>query len=232
MLKASSGRANIFAGLPQHLTSLLFAGATARRIKAGEQLFEVGDTGDGCYFVEAGLIALSVQSPAGEELVIAFAAPGETVGELAVIDGLPRSATAVAVKDSVLKFITRRSFEECTRSRPQIYRGLALTLAARLRETDEALAAASFLNSQARLARALWQLAKLLGENLENGSILIRHPIRHRDLAAIAGIARENVSRILSGWKRRKILTQPAGHYCINDPIALEQERAGGSSST
>jgi CRP/FNR family cyclic AMP-dependent transcriptional regulator len=224
MIDASPGPASILAGLPNDLSSRLFMGAIPHRLRPGETLFHAGDAGDGCYRLRMGLLRVMIESPEGDELVVAFLSPGAMVGELAVIDGLPRSATVVAVKACELSFIPRGAFEECMRAQPELYRCLVESLAARLRETNDALAAASFLNSQGRLARALLELVGVVGEDVGNGRFLIAHEIRTRDLAAMAGIARENASRILSDWRRRKIVTRVADRYCIEDAAALRHE--------
>jgi CRP/FNR family cyclic AMP-dependent transcriptional regulator len=93
-----------------------------------------------------------------------------------------------------------------------------------LREADEALVAGSFLPVQARVARVLLDLAKHLGENAANGRIMIGHKISQADLAAMAGVARENVNRILRHWERLKIVTQSSSFYSLNDCAALERE--------
>jgi CRP/FNR family transcriptional regulator, cyclic AMP receptor protein len=93
-------------------------------------------------------------------------------------------------------------------------------LAARLREADEALAAGSFLTVKARVARVLLHLVKYLGENAANGRIVIGHKISQADLAAMAGVARENVNRVLRQWKRQKIITQLSSFYSLNDCAA------------
>jgi CRP/FNR family transcriptional regulator len=224
MIDASPGPASILAALPTDLSSRLFAGSIPHRLRPGEELFHAGDAGEGCYRLRMGLLRIMIESPEGDELVIAFLGPGAMVGELAVIDGLPRSATAVAVKACELSFISRRAFDECMRAHPDVYRCLVESLAARLRETNDALAAASFLNSQGRMARALLGLVGLVGEDAGNGRILIAHEIRGRDLAAMAGIARENASRILSEWRGRRIVTRLANRYCIEDAEALRRE--------
>jgi CRP/FNR family transcriptional regulator, cyclic AMP receptor protein len=100
---------------------------------------------------------------------------GEIAGELAIIDGQPRSASVFAVRDCKLSFISRKDFEKCMRQHPEICDYLVIVLASRLRETDEALAAASFLTVKARLARALLELVEFLGEDHGSGRILIRH---------------------------------------------------------
>jgi CRP/FNR family transcriptional regulator, cyclic AMP receptor protein len=224
MPDASPSPPSILTGLPANLLARLFADATPRRLRVDEQLFRIGDRGDGCYRLQSGLLKLMVESPEGEELIIAFLGPDAMVGELAVIDGLPRSATAIAVTSCELSFVTRLAFDECMRAHPEVYRCVAETLAARLRQTDDALAAASFLDSNGRVARALLELAALLGEETADGRVLITHPIRQRDLAAMAGIARENVSRIVSGWKARNLVTQVQQYSYIIDVARLERE--------
>jgi CRP-like cAMP-binding protein len=107
---------------------------------------------------------------------------------------------------------------------PEISRYLLNVLAARLREADEALVAGSFLTVKARVARVLLDLAKHLGENAASGRIMIGHKISQADLAAMAGVARENVNRILRHWERQKIVTQLSSFYSLNDSAALERE--------
>ncbi|HYX00666.1 MAG TPA: Crp/Fnr family transcriptional regulator, partial [Reyranella sp.] len=89
---------------------------------------------------------------------------------------------------------------------PELYRDIVTTLAARLRQTDEDMAASSFQTVRARVARALLQYTRHLGEEVGSGRVLIRHRITQSDLAAMAGVARESVSRTLSDWHRQKIL--------------------------
>jgi len=224
MLETSLSRSSILSGLPEGLSSILFANATASGLKAGEVLFNAGDVADGCYRLDQGVLKVDMVSPRGEELTLAIIGAGSIVGELAMIDGHPRSASIIAVKDCKLRFISRADFEECTQRHPEIYRYLVNMLAARLRDTDEAMAANNFLTVKARVARALFELAKHLGETTGSGRIVIRHKISQRDLAAMAGVARENVSRVLSRWQQQKIVARSSFYYSINDKSALEHE--------
>ena len=209
--------------LPEPLSAQLFAGAKSCHLRAGETLFAAGDPGDGCYRLERGLLKVIITSPRGEERILAILGRGEIAGELSLIDRQPRSASVIAVKDCELSFISRAHFEECMQQHPEISRYLVHVLAARLRDADEATAAASFLTVKARVARALLELAKHLGEDAGAGRILIRHKVGHYDLAAMAGVARENVSRVLTQWKRQKVVTQSPPFYRVNR-AALEGE--------
>jgi CRP/FNR family cyclic AMP-dependent transcriptional regulator len=97
-------------------------------------------------------------------------------------------------------------------------------LAARLRDTDQIVAAGSFLPLKGRVARALLDLAHAFGNNVGDGRVVIRQKVTQSDLAAMAGIARENVSRIMNDWMRLKVVTRLAGYYCLEDPAKLEHE--------
>jgi CRP/FNR family cyclic AMP-dependent transcriptional regulator len=210
------------------LSAQLFHVAKPRHLKAGGRLFAIGDAGDGCYRLDQGLLKAVVASRRGEERIIAILGPGAIVGELAMIDGLPRSASVVALHDCVLRFVSREAFMQCANTHAEIHQVLLAILAARLRQVDEALAATTFLTVKARVARALLELAEHIGEPL-GGHIVFNERISHADLAAMAGVARENVSRVLSEWRRRKLVTGSSRRFCLDNLAALKREMKSGS---
>jgi len=224
MARTSSQAANLLVALPERLAANLFAGATPVRLAADEALFMAGDAGNGCYRIEQGLLKVSIVSPSGTERILAFLGPGAIVGELSIIDGLPRSASIVAIRDCELMFVSKAAFEDCAKKHPEVYRYLVSVLAARLRETDEVVAAATFLPLKGRVAVTLLDLAEHFGHDVGSGRIVIRQKITQSDLAAMAGIARENVSRILNDWKRRKLVSRLSGYYCLENKGMLEKE--------
>ena len=199
-------RSHLLSALPRELSRKLLAGERTLKLREGETLFERGDAGDGCYWLRRGVLAVCVASATGEQRILAILGPGAIVGELAMIDGLPRSATIQAMKDCELTFISRAAFIEMLRQHPELYIDIATTLAGRLRQSDEDLVASSFLTVRARVARAMLQFARQLGEEAGPGRILIRHRMTQSDLAAMAGVARESVSRTLRDWQRQKIV--------------------------
>jgi CRP-like cAMP-binding protein len=194
------------------------------KLREGEVLFRAGDVGDGCYRIQTGLVKVVVASQLGEERTISLLRPGAIVGELSVIDGGPRSASVIAVTDCSLSFFSRAKFQTYIDSHPELTSYLVRTLARRLREADDDLAATTFLSVKGRLARALLNLAEFVGENDGGGRIQLRLKISQGDLAAMAGVARENVSRTMSEWRTRDIVTRSSNYYCINDPKALAQD--------
>ena len=206
-----------WSGLPNEIASELFARATSHQLKAADTLFETGDEGDGCYRLEKGLLKVSLISPQVRERIIAIITPGAVVGDLAVIDGLPRSASVHALTDCELRFLSRAAFERLAQEHPQIHQYLVKLLAARLRHADDIIASLAFLPAKARVAQALLALAENLGEKTDSGGALIPRIINQADIAAMAGVARENASRILSEWERKKLVTKSSGSYRIDE---------------
>jgi len=222
------GSHNLLASLPRQFSSQLLERAPVISLRKGETLFESGALGDGCYWLEQGVLKVTITSDQGEERILAVLGPGSIVGELAMIDGLPRSATVQSLRDSKLTFVSRSTFQECLREHPEIYRHLVSTLVARLRQADDEVAAASFLSPKARVARALLRFAQFMGEQTATpGEVIIRHKIRRDDLAALADVARESVSRILSDWKRHKIIIRHSPSVSVIHKAKLEREARG-----
>jgi CRP/FNR family cyclic AMP-dependent transcriptional regulator len=215
---------NLLTDLPDRLSGALLAGAAQRHLAPGEMLFLAGDPGDGFYRVEKGLLKISIASASGAERILAILGPGSIVGDLAIIDGKPRSASVSALRDCTVQYVSRKAFDAFAAKSPEIYHYLAKVLAARLRDTDEIVAAGSFLPLKGRLARALLELAEGFGQNVGGTRVVIRQKVNQSDLAAMAGIARENVSRIMNDWIRAKAVTRLSGYYCLEDPAKLKHE--------
>src|SRR6516165_2883276 len=129
------GFSGILPNLPIKFSEGVLANAKPRALTEREVLFEAGDAADGCYRLEQGLLKVCITSPQGDERILTILGPGSIVGELAIIDGLPRSATVVAIRDSKLSFISREEFISCIREYPEIYSDLV----SRLREADDAM---------------------------------------------------------------------------------------------
>ena len=220
-MRGAPVKQSLLSELQEHLPTDLFANATSVRLAADEVLFLAGDAGDGCYRVEDGLVKVTMMSRAGVERILAFFGPGAIVGELAIIDGRPRSASVVAVREAVLKYMSRATFEEFARVHPEVYKNLIKLL---VRLTDATLAAGSFLSLKGRVARTLLELADDFGRNVGSGRVVIHQKIGQTDLAAMTGIARENVSRVFNDWRRRKLVTRLSGYYCLEDKARIEAE--------
>jgi CRP/FNR family transcriptional regulator len=166
---------SILAGLARGHWSHLLKNATSISLPENQVLFEKGAPGDGCYWLRKGIVKVIVASQTGEERILAILGPGSMVGELAMLDALPRSATVQAMTDCQLTVVSGSAFKVWLQDHPEVYGQIVQTLVARLRQADEELAAASFLTVKARIARALLQFAEHLGREIGDGRIEIVH---------------------------------------------------------
>src|SRR5262249_52873055 len=212
MAKPAPRTESLLAALPTELSQSLFANARPLSLKADQTLFVAGDKGDGCYRAEQGLLKASIAVPAGGGRILAILGPGAVVGELSMIDDAPRSASVSALRDSNLSFVGRATFQALGQSRPELYRHVATLLAARLRDGGGGVGATNFVAVKGRVGRGLLSLAEAFGQDIGQGRTLIRQKISQSGLAAMAGIARENVSRVLNDWVSRSMVTRFSGY--------------------
>ena len=215
-------RDTLFSVLPPALAEALTAQASTIELGPDEVLFRNGDSCNGCYHVIDGLLKVTVELPSRRERILAILGSGGFIGELSLMDGAPRSANVIAIKRAKLYFVARAAFEAFGAAHPEIYRHIADLLARRLRDNSATLAMSS-LSIKARAARAVLGLAEAFGKDVGAGRILIRQKVSQGDLAAMAGIARENLSRILQDWMDGKLVSRLAGYYCVERKEALER---------
>ena len=172
MAKSILPRDSLLAILPTELLHSLFAKSGTISFVADQTLFSAGDEGDGCYLVDEGLLKASITTSTGGEHIVAIFGSGSVVGELSMIDGAPRSTSVTALRNSMLRFINRTAFEAFGQSRSELYRHLTTLLACRLRDTNGALVAMSFLSVKGRVAHALLRLSEAFGRDVGKGASL------------------------------------------------------------
>jgi CRP/FNR family transcriptional regulator, cyclic AMP receptor protein len=203
---------------PPEMSELLRAART-RRYAAGATIFHKGDSGDGLYGVLAGRIAVVANSASGKELILNSFAAGEFFGEIALLDGKGRTATAMARVASDLLFIGRSTFLPFLEQHPAVAARLIALLCERLRRTTELVEDSTFLNVGVRLAKGLIGLAGRDGHSVGNDSIELA--ISQSELAAMLGVTREIVSRQLAHWRSAGLLTLGRGRIALRDRHAL-----------
>ena len=190
---------------------------SCRRLPAGRVFFQQGDAGDGLYGILSGRVAFTVDSQAGKELILNVLGPGEFFGEIALLDGKGRTATAVARDACHVLFIERSAFMSFFAERPEAMSRIIELLCARLRRSTEYIADTAFLDLSRRLAKQLVNLAHDDGSSREAAL-----HISHAELAAMLGVSRERVSMQLAAWSDKGILDQGRGHLVVRDRQALQ----------
>jgi CRP-like cAMP-binding protein len=196
--------------------------ARVRRLAAGQVVFRKDDPGDGLYGVLGGRIVVTVQSAEGKELILNMFGPGEFFGEIALLDGKGRTATAVAREASELLFLGRADFLPFLRQRHEAAVRIIAFLCERLRRTTDLVEDSAFLNVSTRLAK---QLAALAG-----GGTAPARTIRlsQEELAHTLGVSREIVSRQLAAWREAGVVEIGRGRIVVRDSKALDRIVAGG----
>lgn len=215
-----------FSGLDNELADGLAGLARDMTLSTNEVLFMAGDAGDSMYAVLEGSLKVAVISAEGSEQLLAILGPGDVVGEMALLDGEPRSATVQTIKKSRIARIDKREFDRFAQANPAVYRHMLSLISKRLRQANDVLAARSFLPLPGRVAVALLQLGETFGKPLPDGRLLVHYKVSQADLAGMVGAARENVSRILNTWKRDGLISRISGYYCIEKPDDLARLKA------
>jgi CRP/FNR family cyclic AMP-dependent transcriptional regulator len=200
------------------------ARAHCRSVSSGRTIFRKDDPGDGLYGVLAGNVAFAIGSRDGKDLILNALGPGEFFGEIALLDGGGRSATALARSDCRLLFIPRREFLSFFAERSDAMMQIIALLCARLRRSTDYIADSTFLGFSPRLAK---QLIFMLGEAVPAPHTALR--ISQAELASMLGVSRERVNRQLVAWANSGILDQRRGRVVVLDRRALEHVIANGA---
>ena len=199
----------------------LLAHAVRRRVPAGHVVFRKDDPGDGLYGVLAGRIVVTVESAAGKELILNMFGPGEFFGEIALLDGKGRTATAIAREPSELLFLNRAVFQPFLVQRPDATLRIIALLCSRLRRTTDLVEDSAFLGVATRLAKQLVALMDRYGrpEGVDT-SVPTLH-ISQEELARTLGVSREIVSRQLAIWREAGIVELGRNRLTVLDLQAL-----------
>lgn len=188
----------LFGGLDEDGLEGLIRGMRVRKFRRGETVFHVGDPGDALFIVMSGSIKITLPADTGDEAILATLRPGDFFGELALLDGAPRSATAIAIEPTETYILPRERFRDLIATEPVMREALLATLAAEVRRLTHHVEELHFLDITGRLASRLSRLANESGATtLPDGSIRLAGPLTQGDLAAMIGCTRQSVNKLL-----------------------------------
>jgi CRP/FNR family transcriptional regulator, cyclic AMP receptor protein len=206
----------IFGALGPELLDRLSSYAIPQTVKRGTTIFARGDLGSSLFAVCSGTIKISAPSPGGKDAVFNLITDGAIFGEIAVLDGLPRTADAIAITDCSLMVIERKHFISLVYERPDFALKLIEVLCGRLRHTTEQLENVMFLDLPGRLAKALLELS---GQAKPSQARKIA--LTQRDLGEMIGMSRESTNKQLRIWQKRNWIRLKRGGIVIVAPEAL-----------
>jgi CRP/FNR family transcriptional regulator, cyclic AMP receptor protein len=213
-------RNRLFRGLPQATTERVAALATRRVYSAGAVVFMRGDPGDSLCGVVSGRVRISASRPGGKEVFLNILGPGEAFGEIALLDGQSRTATATTLASTELIIIRRDRFSELLVSEPQLAMHLIQLLCERVRWTAQLMEDSALLGVPARIAKRLLSLARLQGQAATNDTKLA---ISQEELAQFLGVSRQIVNQHLQAWKQAGWIVSGRGSVTLADIRSLEK---------
>jgi CRP-like cAMP-binding protein len=195
--------------------------AAERRFPRGATILAKGAEGSSMMAVLAGRVRIGNVSAEGKEVTLNVIGPGEIFGEIALLDGKPRSADAVAVEDTTVLVVERRDFLPFLLRHPALVERLLVVLCDRLRRTSGALEEIALFDLPARLARVLVKLADDYGRTDPAGGVRIGLKLSQRDLSTLVASSRETVNKQLRVWRAAAALDLREGHIVLLRPQDL-----------
>jgi CRP/FNR family cyclic AMP-dependent transcriptional regulator len=205
----------LFSGLGADSIKVIAALCQRRQLAAGQVLFIKGDVGDALYGVRRGQIRIESGTESGERLIIDVLGAGDLFGEIALLDGRPRTADAIAAEEAELFVLPRDQFLRYLEREPHLAVKIIELLCGRIRSTNERMEETLFLPLQARLARRLVTLTEDFGTEVH---------MTQEQLAALMGVARESVNRQLNEWRESGIVKLSRGRIWVLDSRRLAVE--------
>jgi CRP/FNR family transcriptional regulator, cyclic AMP receptor protein len=212
----------IFGALEPELLNQLSSYAIPRTVKRGTMILARGDSGTAMFAIVSGTVKISAPSAEGKGAVFNLISEGAIFGEIAVLDGLPRTADATALTDCELMVIERRDFISLIHERAEFAVKLIEVLCRRLRHTTGQLEDVMFLDLPGRLAKALLQSAEGAAPAPGGNSVGKKVVLTQRNLSEMIGMSRESTNKQLRAWEKQKLIELQRGGIVILAPAALE----------
>jgi len=207
----------LFREFPPAVIEHLGTYMTRRSVRRGAMIFAKGDPGTGLMAVLWGSVKISVPTSDGHEAVLNIINPGQIFGEIALLDGRPRTADAVAMSDCELMVIDRRDFIPFLRREPDVALKFIEILCARIRRTSEQVEDVMYVSFPVRLAKTLLQLTG----GIEASAAQRKVRITQRELSNIIGMSRESTNKQLRAWEERKWVRLERGGIALVNAEAL-----------
>jgi CRP/FNR family cyclic AMP-dependent transcriptional regulator len=211
----------LFSGLSDSELEALADRLGKRTFGRGVIIFHKDSPGDTMYIIESGMVRIFILSESGQELSVRVYGTGEVFGELSMLDGLPRSAGAIAMEETQVLTLQREDFLELLEAYPRLAKGIVATLSARVRYTTQYAESLAFLDVGGRVAKRLLELADQRGVQTPEGTE-ISLQLTQSDLASLVGATREIVNRVLGAFRRQGLIAMDGQRILVRDRRGLK----------
>ena len=220
-LVASLARIPFFAGLDPAALERLAEGTRTRRFRRGDIIFHAGDPGDALFIIMSGEVKIAVPSESGEEAILATLAAGDVFGELSLLDGAPRSASAAALVATETVMLPRDRFRELITNEPAVRDALLASLATELRRLTMHVEELHFLDITGRLAAMLVRLSAEAEGPDSRGAIRLRPTLTQAELASMVGCTRQSVNKLLGQFSDDELIRLDRDGIWVTDLAGL-----------
>ncbi len=197
---------SFFADLTDEEIKALSSATKRRTFRSGEVIFHRDDPGQVLYMIKEGKVKICIISPDGQEVSLTVFGKGEVFGEFAILDGLPRSADAVALERVECYTLQRSDFQNVILNNPKIAILVLEAMSKRLRNTNNMVEDLIFLDVYGRVAKKLLELADAHGVKTEDG-IIIDVRLTQQELASMVGASRESVNKVLGYFTDKNFIS-------------------------
>jgi CRP/FNR family transcriptional regulator len=215
------GKAPIFRTLQPEDRARLAEVAHVKRYEKGELLFSEGDAATSFYVVCAGRAKVFKMTPAGKDVILEIFGVGHPLGAVAVYEGRPFPASAMALEQTTCVLIPRQSFFALVERHPSLVRGLLLGLTRRLVELTNRIAELTGGRVEPRFARLFLKMMAEVGRP-ERGGVFVPMPLSRQELADMTGTTLETCIRIMSRWNKDGIVRTEKEGFLVVDTRELE----------
>jgi CRP/FNR family cyclic AMP-dependent transcriptional regulator len=213
---------SLFANLPDEDLRALMAVARKRTFRAGEVIFHREDVGQVLYVLKEGKVNICLMSPEGQAISLVVLGKGDFFGELAILDGLPRSTDAIALERVECYTIQRSDIRNAIMKSPKLAIQVLEILCWRLRKTDDKVEDLVVLDVYGRVAKKLLDLAQEHGVNTEDGT-RIDLRLTQQDLASMVGASRESVNKVLGYFTDKSYISSDKHKITLHRLNELKQ---------
>lgn len=215
-------KVSLFAALDDQALARLASNLRRRQFRKDTIIFHKDQAGDALYLVESGHVRIFLPTESGEELTVEIARVGDVFGELALLDGRPRSASAETLEDTSTHVLSREDFQRFLSATPEFANSLIALLSTRIRQITEYAESLAFLDIHGRVARVLLQMAERHGTKTNNGTE-IDFDLTQAELASMIGATRERVNRALTSFRSQGLIELQGKKVVLLDPARLRQ---------
>ena len=212
----------ILGGLEQDDLEQIQAALSRRAYRRGETVFHEGDPGDTLHFLVSGHVKVVRPTESGEGAVLNVLGPGDLFGDLALLDGQPRSASVVSLEPVETAVLRRTDFLDLLRRSPSAVDGLLARLAGMIRRLTDEVADLMFVDQQGLLAKKLLELAEAHGRP-DDRQVEIEVPLSQDELAQMIGATRPRVNQLLGIFEAEGAITRRRRRVTIRDPERLRR---------